>query len=146
MIEELGGDEFLGDSFDGHKSRVRCFLHVLNLVAKSLLKQFDTAAANEDGQKTTEEVHLEELARELEEFERAAVGVNPGAPTGGGATSKGKKADRATEVEDEVGEDEDDPDDEADPFEGLSAAECAEIEAGMRPVKLVIAKVSSHIL
>ncbi|KAI9056832.1 hypothetical protein FKP32DRAFT_1557130, partial [Trametes sanguinea] len=38
MTEELAD---LLTAFDGDYSRTRCFLHILNLVAKSMLRQFD---------------------------------------------------------------------------------------------------------
>ncbi|RDX45346.1 hypothetical protein K466DRAFT_443634, partial [Polyporus arcularius HHB13444] len=38
MIEELSQ---LLPEFQGDFSRTRCFLHILNLVAKAMLKQFD---------------------------------------------------------------------------------------------------------
>jgi hypothetical protein len=46
MIEELS--ELLHD-FPGEANRTRCFTHILNLVAKSIIKQFDVpkARANE---------------------------------------------------------------------------------------------------
>ena len=38
MIEELAD---LLDDFPGETNRTRCFTHVINLVAKSIIKQFD---------------------------------------------------------------------------------------------------------
>ncbi|KAI1788194.1 hypothetical protein LXA43DRAFT_838229, partial [Ganoderma leucocontextum] len=38
MVEELA---LLLDGFDGQDSHVRCFLHVLSLVVKALLREFD---------------------------------------------------------------------------------------------------------
>ena len=38
MMDEL---EFLLAHFEGQGTRVRCILHIGNLVAKSMLKQFD---------------------------------------------------------------------------------------------------------
>ncbi|PBK68153.1 hypothetical protein ARMSODRAFT_841952, partial [Armillaria solidipes] len=40
MIEALG-DSADVPSFSGQVSRTRCFAHIVNLMAKSLLKQFD---------------------------------------------------------------------------------------------------------
>jgi hypothetical protein len=42
MIQEM--EDLLPD-FAGNASHIRCFLHVVNLVAKSLLKQFDLPKA-----------------------------------------------------------------------------------------------------
>ncbi|KAF9028133.1 hypothetical protein BDZ89DRAFT_904045, partial [Hymenopellis radicata] len=38
MMDKLGEDM---EDFDGPRARARCFTHVVNLVAKSLLKLFD---------------------------------------------------------------------------------------------------------
>ncbi|KAI1783385.1 hypothetical protein LXA43DRAFT_837949, partial [Ganoderma leucocontextum] len=40
MIDAMATDPRLPE-FDGKLARVRCFLHILNLVAKSLIRQFD---------------------------------------------------------------------------------------------------------
>jgi hypothetical protein len=40
--------ETLVPSFSGAPTRTRCFLHIINLVAKSILKQFDSTNANID--------------------------------------------------------------------------------------------------
>jgi hypothetical protein len=55
MIEELAD---LLDDFPGEANRTRCFMHILNLVAKSIIKQFDVpkARANEV---------LDDVAKEL---------------------------------------------------------------------------------
>ena len=44
MIESLG---VLIDDFPGPANQTRCFLHVLNLVVKSILKQFDLPKSKE---------------------------------------------------------------------------------------------------
>jgi len=55
MIEELAD---LLDDFPGEANRTRCFTHILNLVAKSIIKQFDVLKAHAN------EV-LDDLAKEL---------------------------------------------------------------------------------
>ena len=45
MIEELAD---LLDSFPGAANQTRCFTHILNLVAKSIIKQFDVPKAQAD--------------------------------------------------------------------------------------------------
>ncbi|KAA1479016.1 hypothetical protein DENSPDRAFT_751612, partial [Dentipellis sp. KUC8613] len=42
MVDELAE---LIDGFSGQVARTRCFAHVVNLVAKSLLRQFDVPKA-----------------------------------------------------------------------------------------------------
>ncbi|KAI0696128.1 hypothetical protein C8T65DRAFT_553783, partial [Cerioporus squamosus] len=41
MMSALERMSNLGPDFNGQNARVRCFLHILNLVAKALLKPFD---------------------------------------------------------------------------------------------------------
>ncbi|PBK65454.1 hypothetical protein ARMSODRAFT_866429, partial [Armillaria solidipes] len=51
MVEALGDSDTL-PFFDGQASRTGCFAHIVNLVAKSLLRQFDPPkrkANNDDG-------------------------------------------------------------------------------------------------
>ena len=55
MIEELTN---LLDNFPGPANQTRCFTHVLNLVVKSILWQFDLP-------KTKGGTHLNEAAKEL---------------------------------------------------------------------------------
>lgn len=78
MVEELA------DSLPDWSSvnRTRCFTHIVNLIAKSLLKQFDVKPKKEDGQKDTntdksdneqsdkEESELQELAAGIEDEEQ----------------------------------------------------------------------------
>jgi hypothetical protein len=45
MVEELG---YLVAAFDGEASQTRCFVHIINLIAKSMIKQFDTPKAKEE--------------------------------------------------------------------------------------------------
>lgn len=44
-----------GTSFKGPRTRVRCFAHVLNLVAKTLLVQFDSNTKNKPAKSASEE-------------------------------------------------------------------------------------------
>ena len=46
MIEELAD---LLDDFPGAANQTRCFLHVLNLVVKSIIRQFDLPKAQANG-------------------------------------------------------------------------------------------------
>jgi hypothetical protein len=106
-------------------NRSRCFLHIVNLIAKSLIKQFDTpnnATAN------IADAALVEIAAGMEIDDMIAAANHD---DGGGATS-------------EDGDMEDDPDDQVN----LDVAEILGVEDGealndaMRPVKLILAKVS----
>ena len=171
MIEELASDKLLGQWFDGHAARVRCFLHILNLVAKSLIRQFDTDADKEKAERTAADKQLEALARDLEEWESAAAAGTEAGPdktkrqgqgkpqpkAKGKSSAKGKSTAKAKakagakgkesgkSVDEESGDVRDDnPDDEIDALTLLDPDQRDRIEQGMRPIKLVIAKVSVH--
>jgi hypothetical protein len=115
MIEELDTD--LEDF--SQVNRIRCFLHIVNLIAKSLLKQFDVPAKRPSGDLDEEvDEQLQELAREfnLEEATTQAFDNSDG--------------------------DDDDVDGIVDAGDLFSAHEKAAFEADVRPVQLTLAKVS----
>ena len=65
MIEEL--ISALPD-FAGETNRTRCFLHIINLVAKTLLKQFDVPnKKGPDGELSEADQALEEMLQSLAE-------------------------------------------------------------------------------
>jgi hypothetical protein len=78
MIEELG--EIL-PAFPGQANRTRCFAHIINLIAKSVIKQFDIPKARVGG---TPDNRVDELfvlaeAIEVEEWvTRATANENDG--------------------------------------------------------------------
>ena len=50
MVDAMGEDARLPE-FTGRVARVRCFLHILNLVVKSLLREFDAGGGKlKDGE------------------------------------------------------------------------------------------------
>lgn len=118
MIEELA--KSLSDFSE--VNRTRCFLHIVNLCAKSIIRQFDihkrgpdepVDAAERDLQDLAEDIDLEEQqAAEL--LKQHAVGDN---------------------------ENEDDADGWIDEMAVLSLAERAELHEDIWPVKLVLVKV-----
>ena len=74
MIEHLA---ILIDSFPGAANQTRCFTHILNLVAKSILRQFEAPKAK--GGKV-----LDDAARELAAiFDELDKGLNGGHEEGG---------------------------------------------------------------
>jgi len=106
-------------------NRVRCFLHVVNLVAKSLLKQFDVSSKRGEATDAAEqemEDMLVELAKDFEHEEHATQALN--------------------DADEDLLDDVDDIEDLVDADETLTDEERAEIEASIRPVTLVLAKVS----
>ena len=101
-------------------NRIRCFLHIVNLIAKSLLKQFDVTKSKDDngdaGDKELERL-LAELAKDFEQEETLT-----------------QELDNADEEEFDNLEDMPDV---------LTAEERADVAADIRKVTLVLAKVSA---
>lgn len=111
MIREL---ETLTPEFAGFTSHTRCFLHIVNLIAKSLLRQFDAKKATVHG-----DSEMAALANELAN-EEAMV----------------------DEIEDDNDLEVDNEDGWIDEIEDLTENKRIELEESMRPVKLALAKVS----
>lgn len=63
MIDELS---VLLEEFPGSANRTRCFTHILNLVAKSIMKQFDVPKAKEGEALDAAAEALENLAGDIE--------------------------------------------------------------------------------
>lgn len=116
MVEELTE---LIETFDGEASRTRCFLHIVNLVAKSLLKQFDIPKKKADAALDEAEQELLALAEDLEWEERITVAEN----------GLGDEASK------------DDVDGLVDEVEELTAQERKDLVESITPVRLVLVKV-----
>jgi hypothetical protein len=117
MIDEL---EVMLEDFPGAPNRTRCFTHILNLVAKSVMKQFDLPKAKAGEALTAAAQALSTLAGDIETEE--------------------------TEMGGDMAQDGDDDDDEdglADVRDGMSDEEIAELDESLQPVRLVLVKVSS---
>jgi hypothetical protein len=110
--------------FPGVANRTRCFAHILNLVAKCIMRQFDAPKKRQNRSSEDEtdnmELALKELAEELEGLE-----------------------DENDENEcEEGGETENEENDELfDGREGMTDDEIHELDVKVRPVRLVLAKV-----
>lgn len=118
MIEELE-DQLTGFSA---VNCTHCFAHILNLVAKSLLKQFDVKTDKKDKDDLNDdEKSLLDMAQNIEAEELTT----------------------AQENDDEDGEieDEDNVDGWVDEVEALTSEECANLEESIRPVKKTLVKV-----
>lgn len=119
MIEHLAT---LVEEFPGAANQTRCFAHILNLVAKSILRQFEMPkkAADEadlPSRNNTSEA-LDALTQELEDSAQVDDDVDEG---------------------DEVDDDEDGLGDERD---GMSKEEVAELDKSLVPIRLMLTKVS----
>ena len=125
MVEHLAT---LVENFPGAANQTRCFTHILNLVAKSILHQFDMAkktAANDPPDLNEAYDALALLADELED------GI----------------LDDDVEDDGEQGEEEEDDDDEGlgDERGGMSEEDVAELEQSLIPVRLMLTKVNNII-
>ena len=124
MIEELA---ILIDDFAGAANQTRCFLHVLNLVVKSIIKQFDLPASkktsdNEDD----DENYMVEATNELLKLAR--------------------EIEREEEITASRGDEEDAMEDDnvegwVDEREEMTDAELLKLEASVKPVRLLLSKV-----
>jgi hypothetical protein len=117
MIEELS--KLLRD-FPGEANCTRCFLHIVNLVAKQLLKQFDVPRKDADSVLNEAEKELFNLAAGID-IEELVTAAERGARAGS--------------------EDNDDTDGWVDEMEELNAEERAALEESVLPVQLVLVKV-----
>ena|ERR1700760_2717270 len=117
MINHLAN---LLEAFPGSANRTRCFAHVLNLVARCIMKQFDLPGKKR-GKGGDEEVNftaitLEALAEEIEDEKESGEE---------GGSDSGEENDKV-------------------PFngrEGMTEAEIKKLDENVRPVRLVLAKV-----
>jgi hypothetical protein len=113
MIDHLA--EIL-DTFPGSANRTRCFTHILNLVAKCIMRQFDSPKAKA----SDFEAALEGLADDLENCD------------GGEGEDENKL--------DDLDDDEDD-DEITSGREGMGEEEIEMLEESVKPVKQVLLKV-----
>ena len=117
MIDELA--ELL-EEFPGVANRTRCFTHILNLVAKSVMKQFDLPKAKAGEALDAAAQALTNLAGDIE-GEELAMGS------------------------DLIGDEDEDDNNEglADVRDGMSEEEIVALDATLQPVRLVLVKVNS---
>jgi hypothetical protein len=127
MIEHLA---VLLETFPGAPNQTRCFAHILNLVAKTVLRQFEAPKKGKAGKA----VDGKELAAVIDEIE----GDDDKASESG--TIDGDEYD---DVDDDVVDDDDDglPDE----LEELSEEELSRFKESVKPVRLVLTKVSQFI-
>ena len=106
-------------------NRTRCFTHILNLVAKSLLRQFDITKLKDSSDKdlSPEEEHLLALAEGIDDEELIMA-----------------QQDDANDSEDPT--DDDNSDGWVDEIEELSEEEREMLKSHIRPVSRVLVKVN----
>lgn len=132
MVEHL---PTLVENFPGAANQTRCFNHILNLSAKSILRQFDAPKKSNNGNPEDPDDNamnvddamkaLTELAQELE--------LEP--------VELDNDDESGDENEIEYGSDEGVDGDCDDDHDGLSGEEVAELEETLVPIRLTLAKV-----
>lgn len=115
MIDELAN---LLDTYAGAASRTRCFAHIINLVAKTAIRQFDTPKGKADAALAEAEQELRELAEGLD-LEEVLT-----------------RAERKEFIDD------DDDEGWVDERDDLSEEDLEDLEESVRPMRLVLTKVS----
>ena len=130
MIKELTARL---EAFPRAANQVRCFLHIVNLVAKGILCQFEPPKSKKQGQDI-----FEDGAAEL-----ATMSVD--IEDSGEVLEEDLEADVEDDVDDDV-EDDDVEDDDVEGLEetreGMSPDEVKKLEEEVKPVRLVLVKVS----
>jgi len=134
MIEHLAT---LIESFPGAANQTRCFTHILNLVAKSVLCQFE--APKSKGGKVLDDA-ARELATIFDELEDDEEDLNDDAESDGGSNGDSSEGDE--DVDDDVVDDDDDG--LLDERDGMSEEKLASLEKSVKPVRLVLTKVRQH--
>jgi hypothetical protein len=122
MIEELAN---LVEDFPGPANQTRCFLHILNLVVKSIIRQFDIPASRKtsDG----EEDNLNDEA--TKELLKLAGEINLEEEITVSASDEGD----ATEDDNDEGW--------VDEHEEMTPEELLELTESVQPVRLLLTKV-----
>jgi hypothetical protein len=120
MIEHLA---VLLDTFPGAPNQTRCFAHILNLVAKSVLRQFEGPKKDKVAQALA--AVSDEIDGDNDE------GFDSGTNEGG---------DECDDVDDELVDDDDD--ELPDELDELSEEEVLSVKESVKPIRLVLTKVS----
>lgn len=119
--------------FRGHASRVRCFCHVINLVAKSFLKLFDPPAKkknstdSDDTASESDDAVFDEIDRALRDLESGLDEEDSVATAEQGAGGEALGVDNVDGLVDEV--------------EEMSEEERTELRSKLRPLRLALGKV-----
>ena len=120
MIEHLA---ILLNTFPGAPNQTWCFAHILNLVAKSVLRQFEGPKKNSV---------VKALAAVVDEIDDDNDKDSDGGVNEGG--------DDCDDVDDEV--DDDDDEDLPNELDDLTEKEVLSVKESVKPIQLVLTKVS----
>ena len=128
MIKSLA--DLLPD-FPGAANRTRCFMHILNLVAKCIMKQFDTPKSKRMGFEDNDVANEVENDEDLEDLQMALDALE----------------DEVKEEDEETIEDDRISDDEIDKMQrGMTANEVWDLEKSIKPMCLVLTKVTAYLI
>lgn len=112
--------------FPGQKNRVRCFAHIINLVVKIILRQFDSRVKKTKGSSGELAEAIEQLEKTLD-LDEMAMDIDE---------------DEEGEGEDENEDVDDDAMDGVDEVEKALGERLSNMEAQSKPIKLILTKVS----
>ena len=118
------------DSFPGAANQTRCFAHILNLVAKSVLRQFE--APKVKGKKAVDEA-VKELATIFDELDDEAAEM--------GSNEVDDHGEGSDDVEDDVVDD--NKEGLPDERDELSEAELLTLAESVEPIRLMLTKVTN---
>ena len=121
MIDELAS---IVDVFPGAANRTQCFAHILNLVVKCIMKQFDVPSKN------MKQIMLAAVTDMLQQDTDEDGDANESGCKG----AEGETGKKESDDEDNVGTD--------DSREGMSAVEIEDLEETVKPVQCILTKVS----
>jgi hypothetical protein len=117
MIRQLEG---LIDEFRGPESQTRCFTHILNLIAKSIIRQFDVPRAQANNAFDEATTALIELAGNIDVEEQ-------------------EMAESSDDSDDD--EDNENTEDWVDERDTMTAEQLAALDESAQPVRLMLVKV-----
>jgi hypothetical protein len=123
MVESLA-DRL--DNFPGAASQTRCFLHILNLTAKSVIRQLEVPKkkrSKEDGQDNDDDNFTEAM----EALQALSVEIEDDEPSDDVASDKDGEEDNDEGLEDER--------------QGMTEEEIDELEAELLPARRMLTKV-----
>jgi len=123
MVESLA-DRL--DNFPGAASQTRCFLHILNLTAKSVIRQFEVPKkkkSKEDSQDNDDDNFTEAM----EALQALSVEIEDDEPSDDVASDKDGEEDNDEGLEDER--------------QGMTEEEIDELEAELLPARRMLTKV-----
>ena len=123
MIEELA---HLIDDFPGPANQTRCFLHILNLVVKSIIRQFDPPKSKKTPDGEEDDESMDEATKELLKL---ACEIDLEEEITARAGDEGD----ATEDDNDEGW--------VDEREEMTEEELLELAESVRPVRLLLTKV-----